>query len=334
MNIRQIIFLIITSICLFGLGLSVLASQVSGNRVNIAYISDLNLYHTPSQTQGVKHVLEKKIGVQVYESQAIFQEIIKYINQKLTPDVVIFGGNNITDAEKTENLWQLFLDMISELKSDVFVNLGVNELKIYNIDELIHSLSIFGYKTKSSWHSQKIKNYLFIGLDSVSLFNNPRLSKEQLKWFASTLSQNKDMVTVVTLYHSLLDSEGNVLNNSLAKKIIEIISVNPQIKLVMFGGEYFNRVHLLKSCIFVNSPSPVVYPCSFKFIELLPDRIQIKTVHIPLKGIINKALKSAQEAEYFKSKTSSNDVKSYLLGKKQDLRFDYVFLKPSDLKNR
>ena len=332
MDIKQKIFsIIITLNCLFGWNLSAVASPINNDNVNIVYISDLNLYHTPSQNQGENHVLEKKFGILVYESQAVFQELIRYINQKLKPDVVIFGGNNITDGKKNENLWQLFLDMVSELKCEVFVNLGVNELKLYNMDELIHSLNIFGHRTKSSWYSRKIKNYLFIGLDSVSLFNNPKLSKEQLKWFTSTLSQNKNTITVVTLYHSLLDSEGNIINNPVAKKLTEIISVNPQVKLVIFRGEYFNRVHLFKDCLFVNAPSPVVYPCSFKVIELLPDRIKIKTVNIPLKGVIKKAFKSAQGAEYFKVKISPKDVKSYLSGKGQDLQFDYLFY---DLKDR
>ena len=329
---KQKIFLIIIAlISLFRCYLSASALYASDDKINILYISDLNLYHTPSQNQEGKHILEKKFGIQIYESQAIFQEIIKYINQKLSPDIVIFGGNNISDVKKTENLWQLFLDMVSEIKSDVFVNLGVNELKNYNTDELTSSLNIFGHQKNNLWYSQKINNYLFIGLDSTSLFNNPKLSKEEFKWFISTLSGNMSIPTIVALYHPLLDLEGNIVNNSLAKKIIEIISVNPQVKLVLSGGEYFNRVHLLNGCVFVNSPSPVVYPCSFKVIEFLPDRVKINTVNIPLKGVIKKALKSAQEAEVFKAKTSSNNVKSYLSGKGQDLQFEYHF---SNLKDR
>lgn len=332
MDVKQKNFLIIiTLIALFVWHSLVFALQVSDDKISIIYISDLNLYHTPSQSQGIKHTLEKKFGILIYESQAVFQEIIGYINQKLKPDIVIFGGNNIADEKKDENLWQLFLDMTSELKSKVFVNLGINEIKTYNTDELTYSLSIFGQRAKSLWYSQKIKNYLFINLNSVLLFNNSGLSREQLKWFTSVLSQNKNTTTVIALYHSLLDSEGNIINNSAAKKIIEIISANPQVKLVLSGGEYFNRTHLFKDCLFVNVPSPVVYPCSFKIVELFPGSIKIRTINIPLKGIVNKALKSAKEAEYFKTKASPNDVKSYLLGKSQDLQFDYVF---SDLKNR
>ena len=327
MYIKPNCFLIIVTLtCLFGLSLFLYSSFAVSDKLRIVYITDLNLYNTPSQSQGEKHILEKKFGILVYESQTVFQETIKYINQKLNPDIVIFGGNNIADAKKNENLWMLFLDMISELKSNVFVNLGINEIKAYNTDELIHSLSSYGYKPNTLWYAQKIKNYLFIGLDSVLLFNNPKLSREQLKWFTSVLSRNKDDLTVVTLYHSLLDSEGNIINNPVAKKIIDIINVNPQVKLVISGGEYLNRVHLFNKCLFINSPSPVVYPCSFKLIEFLPDRINIQTVKIPLKGIIKKALKSAQDAEVFKAKASSKDIKNHLLGKNQDLEFNYVFL--------
>ena len=332
MTIKQkIFFIIITSIYLFGQNLPRSASYVSDDKISIVYISDLNLYNTPSQNQLEKHMLEKRFGVLVYESQAIFQEIIKYINQKLDPEIVIFGGNNISDLRKDENLWTLFLDMVSEIKGDIFMNLGTNEIKAYNTDELLQSLKTFDSQRNTLWHLRKIKNYLFIGLDSVSLFDNPKLSKEQLQWFLSTLSQNQNVVTVVSLHYPLLGSEGEIINNSVVKRITEIISVNPQIKLVLSGGGYFNRVHLLNGCVFVNAPSPVVYPCSFKVIELLPGRIKIKTVNILLKGIIKKALKSAQDAEVFKAKLPLNQIKSYLLGKNQDLQFNYSF---SDLKNR
>ena len=326
MNIKQKIFLIIfTFISLLGCVLSASSFNDSKDKITVIYISDLNLFHTPFQNQVEKSVLEKKFGILVYESQAVFQEVIKRINETLNPDLVIFGGNNIALGRKNENLWMLFLDMVNELKSEVFINLGINELKIYNTDELVRSLSLFGRRTNNLWYSQKIKKYLIVCLDSVSIFNNPKLSGEQLKWFASVLSQNKNTITIVALYHSLLDSEGNIISNPVAKKIIKMIDANPQIKLVLFGGEYFNRIHLRKGCLFVNAPSPVVYPCAFKMIELLPGRIKINTINISLKGIVKKALKSAQEAESFKEKVSRNNVKSYLSGKNQDLQFDYVF---------
>ena len=215
--------------------------------------------------------------------------------------------------------------MTSEVKGKILVNLGINEIKTYNTDELINSLRVLDRKGNTPWYFEKIKSYLFVGLDSVSLFNNPKISKEQLNWFESVLLKNKNIPTVVTLYHPLLDANGKLLNIPIAKKMVGIIKTNPQIKLVLFGGQYFNRTYLLNGCLFVSAPSPVVYPCSFKYIELLPKIIRIKTVNIPLKGIVNKALKSVESADAFKTQIPLKDLKSYLSGSKQDLQFDYVF---------
>ena len=92
MSIKQKIFLIIfTFISLLDCALSVSSFNESKDKITVIYISDLNLFHTPFQNQIEKSALEKKFGILVYESQAVFQELIRDINQKLNPDIVIFG---------------------------------------------------------------------------------------------------------------------------------------------------------------------------------------------------------------------------------------------------
>lgn len=321
----KIIFTIITLICLLGPASSVLASHINDNAIKVVYITDLNLFHTPSQTQINKSNLENQFGILLYESQAVFQELVKNINQKISPDIVIFGGNNIALEQTDNNLWQLFLDIVSEIKSDVFVNLGANELKTFNSDELVTSLSSFDGDRKVTWHSKKIKNFLFIGLDSVSLMNNAKMSSKQINWLTNILAKNKKTLTVITLYDPLLKEDGSIINNKIVKKITSIIAKNPQIKLVVFGGTYRNRSKIINNCLYLAASSPVVYPCSFKSIELIPGKIKVRTLTIPLKGVVKKALKSAEDAECFKSKVGSGAIKSYLSGNRSDREYDYVF---------
>lgn len=319
------IFTIITLICLLGSAFTVFASHINDNVVKVVYIADLNLSHTPLQTQNSKSNLEKQFGILLYESQAVFQELIKNINQKLSPDIVIFGGNNIAFNETDNNYWQLFLDMISEIKSDIFVNLGVNELKTLNSDELVSSLASFESDRKVTWHSKKIKDFLFVGLDSVSLMNNAKRASKQINWLIDILAKNKKTLTIITLYDPLLKDDGTIVNNKSAKKIANIIAKNHQIKLVIFGGRYFNRCKIINDCLYLAIPSPVVYPCSFKSIEIAKGKIKVRTLTIPLKGVVKKALKSAEDAEYFKSKGNLGAIKSYLSGKLSDREYDYVF---------
>ena len=70
-----VIFLILLFFSLEGL------SSENTNSIRFVYISDLNLYPTPQETQRLKSKYEKLDGLLLYETQAIFQEIIRHINK-------------------------------------------------------------------------------------------------------------------------------------------------------------------------------------------------------------------------------------------------------------
>ncbi len=294
------------------------------NGLKFIYISDLNLYPTPSITQSRKHDSEKSRGLLIYESQAIFQEIIRYINQKIDCDAVIFGGNNIYSPLKKitqkENVWQLFLDMASEIKSTVLIVLGDNELKTCNIDELIHGISLYNPSAKTSWWTYELKDCLFIGLDSSSLFNNKKESEVQLNWLSEVLLKNKQKNTLIFLHKSLIDPEGNLIDNQNAKKIFDIIKAHNQVKFIGSGNELINRAKLVDSIIYVISPSPSAFPCSFKYVEINNSKIKIRTIKLPLKGIIKKAEQYLVESDYAIKLFPSSPklVKQYVSGDSTD----------------
>lgn len=314
--------------------LSVYSSEEEDNSLTLVYISDLNLFPTPLISQREKHELEKQDGLLVYESQAVFQDIVRYINQKVTTDLVIFAGNNVVCSKPAfdmqvsdELIWNLFLDMASEIKVNFLVNLGQNEILSKSKNAILQMMKSFGQDIANTWWSYKIKDYLIIGLDSSLFFVDERQSRIELKWLKELLLNNKFLKTIIFTHKSLLTPEGVIIEKKSVKELFNILDKNPQVVLLASGGEYLNRIKIINHLVYVQNSSPVAYPCTFKIIQLTPEMLKIKTVNIPLKGVIKKAEMFLVESVRAKTlfQTSVKNVKKYVKGNKSDANFQIYF---------
>ena len=321
---RIFVFLFVVSVTVL------MAFQISGaieKKLRFVYITDLNLYHTPNSTQTKKHINELKNGILVYESQAIFQELIRELNKKINPDFIVFGGNNISDSSPAEKLWQLFLDISSEINTDLLICFGKNEIKNYSTFDLSKSLSNFSINSTRTWYSKMFGDYLFIVLDTVSLLNNKNIAIEQLNWLKSTLLKNKHFITVIIVADSFFYSHDDLSENKYFNSLEEIISQNPQVKLVLSGGNYLNRSSFKDSTVYLDSASTTVYPCTFRIIELGHNELSVQTLPISLKGVIKKAEKSILDSDLAKNSFPSSPVqiKAFLSGHRVEQQFTRSF---------
>ncbi len=295
--------------------------------LRFVYVSDLNLYPTPQETQRLKSKYEKSDGLLLYETQAIFQEIVRYINKNYNCDFVIFGGNNISDLGFTNNnqsnlnVWNLLLDMASEINSKFYIVVGKNEVTSVSNNDLIHALNHnCDLETKYTWWHKKTNSFLLIALDSVLFFNSKYHAKVQLDWLSQLLLKNKDLPTIVFLHEPILSHSGIALEKSDIKNLIQIIQKNKQIKLIVSGSDYINRIKNLGNTVNIISSSPSIYPNSFKYIEISKEKVKVNTVVIPLKGIVKKAEQSLIDSDRAKNQPLElyKSIKNYVLGEVPD----------------
>ena len=339
-KVKTLIIIIALAAFMFTAFSSVYSSE-EDNNLTLVYISDLNLLPTPSVSQREKHELEKTLGLLVYESQAIFQDIVKYINQNIASDLVVFGGNNVIASNKAgffmdtsdELVWNLFLDMASEIKANFLINLGQNEILSKSKNGIVQIMKSFAQDITNTYWSYKIKDHLLIGLDTNLFFVDEKQGKLELEWLEELLLKNKLLKTVIFTHKSLLTSEGVIIDKKPIKELFSILDKNPQVVLLASGGEYLNRVTIIKHLVYVQNSSPIAFPCTFRTIQLTPDMLKIKTVKIPLKGIIKKAEESLIESGRAKelSQASIKNIKKYVKGIKSDADFRIFF---RDLSNR
>ncbi|OGI20557.1 MAG: hypothetical protein A3B68_05805 [Candidatus Melainabacteria bacterium RIFCSPHIGHO2_02_FULL_34_12] len=339
---RSIIYLSLIIVTTFCLSLVSKAFALPDNHkhISFAYITDLNLYPTPLVSRREKNILEKNNGLLIYESQVILQDVIRYINQKLNLDAVVFGGNNIaylpeskTKENQRESIWQLFLEMTSELKPRAIFVPGLNEMKLLNTDEIINSLKSSGIDSDNLWWSHKIKDFLFIGLNSSFILNDSRLCEKQLIWLKKTLVENKTKYTVLFLHDSVLTPDGIPVKNKNVRELLKTIEEHSQIVLVASGGDYLNRIYNRQNTLFISTSSPIAYPCSYKLIEIDYNKIKVKTLTIPFKGIVKKSEQYLIASDYaiMLFPSSPKLIKNYVKGMNSDLSID---LPISDLRNR
>lgn len=316
-----------------------LVESNEGNRsFKIVYITDLNLYPTPLTSKKEKHILEKGIGLLIYESQAIFLDLIRYLNKNEKPDIVVFGGDNISGfSEKygdiEQDVWQLFLDMISELKAVVLSVFGKNELNTLSKKELVRTINRFGIGTSDLWWSYKLDNTLLIGLNSELFFTSGDETEKQIIWFKNKLNENKNSVIIVFMHKSLIDLNGNVIKNQNVGAFINILKTRQEMVLVVSGDGYLNRIKKVDNVYYILSPSIIAYPCNYKIFKVDSNSIEIKTKQIPLKGIIKKAEKSLEDSDFAASfyLNSHKPVRKHVLGEYSDNNMMFHF---KDLSHR
>ena len=297
----------------------IVSAQNNSDTIKIIYLPDLNLYPTPLVRPKEKDILEKSFGFLIYESQAIFQDIIRFINQKINFDILVFGGNNIKDRTSLH----LLLDMASEIKGGVLFLVDKNEMQLSASNELLKENKLLGadFQSGNAWWSYKIKNYLLIGL------NYDPQRKKQIEWLKEILLKNKNYATVLFLHDPLIDSNKNFIKTKAANEIISLVNINPQVKLVISSGGYLNRIKPSNNAVFLLSSSPIVYPCAVKLIELSESKIKIKMLNISLKGIIKKSGESLIGSKLALNlfPESQKSIKSYVLGSRSDLNFEIDF---------
>jgi hypothetical protein len=238
------------------------------------------------------------------ESQLFLQEVIKGINA-LKPDFVVFGGDQVETVGQNEANWQLFIDLVQALNMPWYFVLGEQDVSGKGF---VDKMRQFGPDFKGRgitgntpyWSVDPATNVHLIGLDT-SQANNPtgELSEQQLEWLKNDLSSNKGKFTVVISHHPLLPpapydggpplDEYVLPNGSDAR---EILGRSSDVRLVVSGHLYMNKVQLEREVYHVSAAGLDVYPCQYKLFRVNKDAITMESFEVPFAALVKKAKKS------------------------------------------
>lgn len=280
---------------------------------SFAFVSDINLTNRMKDT----HIL-------YHESQLFLQEAIKNLN-KLSPDFVIFGGDQVEGPGKDDENWNLFVDVVQNLRCPWNFILGDRDISGESF--YVDKMRTFGLDWKGKgidlntpyWSTNPEHNVHLIGLDtSRNRSKSGYVSRKQLAWLKDDLSKNIGKFTILFSHHPLLapppyDGASPWSNYSLeeAGAVREVIASSPYIKLCLSGHVGVNKLSTEGGIYYVSSAGLTTYPCTFKIFRVEPERIIMETYEMEFKALVNKSKEALLESNlaYYYQKS---DPKRYL----------------------
>lgn len=193
-----------------------------------------------------------------------FRKAINTVN-KLSPDFVITGGDNIMDASaqswgRSDSLYRLFESMIKSFEMPVYTTIGNHDLfGIYEQSGISTNHSEYGKnmyenRLRNRYYSFDFKEWQFIVLDGVGITNDRRyrgfVDSKQLKWLEKQLqSIGKQKPVIISIHIPLLSVESHFAlgptkafkDNSIVNNANEVRAVlkDYNIKIILQGHTHF-----------------------------------------------------------------------------------------------
>lgn len=234
------------------------------------------------------------------ESQLFLQDAMKQIN-RLAPDFVIFGGDQVDAIGEDEANWQLFIDIVQTLNSpwsfvlgerDVSGNVPVDKLRTYGRDWKGKGLA----GDQSYWSQDILPGVHLIGLDTSRANTTVGdLSSDQLAWLQADLDANKKGIVIVASHHPLLAPapfdggppwDDYVLPQGATAR--EILNSSRYVRLAVSGHVYVSKIERERDIWYVSGPALDVFPCGFRYFRVDQTGISVETYLVDYPALIKK----------------------------------------------
>ncbi|WP_167609269.1 metallophosphoesterase family protein [Maribellus sediminis] len=199
-----------------------------------------------------------------YNAVEGFSQAIDSIN-KLAPDFVLTGGDNIMDAiaqtyEKSDSAFHLFSSTIEKLTMPLYSTIGNHDVfGLYKKSGVDPNHPEYGKKfyekrIAKRYYSFDHKNWHFVVLDGIGFTDDRHyyghVDVEQLKWLKNDLERNgKEKPVVVSIHIPLLSIGSQImesptqgmLENTIVTNAHDVIKILEQYntKLVLQGHLHF-----------------------------------------------------------------------------------------------
>jgi 3',5'-cyclic AMP phosphodiesterase CpdA len=189
---------------------------------------------------------------------------------KLHPDFVITGGDNIMDAlgqdwERSDSLCNIFQSMIKQLPCRIYTAMGNHDVfGLYENSKVMPEHPEFGKKMYEQrfckrYYSFDHKNWHFIVLDGIGIADDPTyygyVDQEQMEWIKTDLQKNGTSTPIIICTHIPLMSvesqvalgptkafdKKSIINN--ANEVRALFDGYP-VKLVLQGHTHFLKIYL------------------------------------------------------------------------------------------
>lgn len=178
-----------------------------------------------------------------------FRRAIDTIN-KLKPELVITGGDNIMDAlrqkqSRADSLYSLYLQEVGKLEMPIYHSIGNHEpfgiLSSGKVDttNALYGKKIFKQSLGKNFYAIEHKNWKFFVLDPIEYDTAHKLhgqiKQEQIAWIKSELAKTKKNTPIAIVLHvPLLSSISQINNGATAPNSAGLVVENSKQVLDLF----------------------------------------------------------------------------------------------------
>lgn len=182
------------------------------------------------------------------------QETIKEINEYKDVDFVLFGGNNIANAD-INNL-NTFIYLLKKINKQAIVLMGSNDvLSSSGINKEYYLKKVkkaqFFHSKKPNYTFKK-QDYLFIVMDGAKQYfksTNGYYNKDELLWLNKILEKNKEEKVIILQHFPILENSSKWLKTAGIENYKEILSKYNNI-ITIISGHYDENIELKKDGIY------------------------------------------------------------------------------------
>ncbi len=227
-----------------------------------AFITDIHLEYSKSTLQNFGLVIEKL--------------------NKLNPDLIITGGDNVKDARQqsesyADSLYNLYLSQVKRFNIPVYSGIGNHEVFGWNNPQISPENPLYGKKMFESrlgkcYYSFTHKGWKFFMIDDIKNTESGQkyignIDDEQMQWLKSELAATEAGTPLVVCAHIPFISSmkkfefgslsGTPVNDGVSNSI-EFFKLfeNHNLKLVLQGHFHFFEVLYANNIYYITSPAP------------------------------------------------------------------------------
>lgn len=287
---KSVVFLLVLIVCFC----SVEGCCAKPNSLKFAQVSDAH-YSTFEADTSYKLLRT---------SSLLLDDAVGQINAMPDIDFTIFTGDLVNKPLEKELLsFTTHANFLNSPWYPVFGNHDVSHsgrlTKQRYLDIVCCHNRNFSFKTPYYSFVPK-KGYKAIVLDTIiddKISSNGHISEEQLCWLKNELQNSKGDIILIFTHVPVVEpypSENHRLLNSYDLKLILKKFSNP---IIVCSGHYHaTKVEQEDNVIYIESPSLVSYPNSFRVVSILPERKKV-IVDVYLKETRLKALQEKAKAK-------------------------------------
>jgi Icc protein len=239
------------------------------------------------------------------KSVPLFIDTLRQIGRLPKLSFVLFGGDQIQSGPHDRESLVVFHEWARQLDVPVYILLGNMEVSpVAGDSRLTKADYLAAWQGKgiapgrTSWTADPVRGVRVIGFD-VTVDGMPygEATPERLAWLKRELENARSKELVVLATHQLLlqtcpldeEPEWSLWMVRNHAEVRDLLARYPNVRLALAGHHHCAKVDTVGRTTYISTPAVVTYPCAFRLFTVGRGGIEVKTIGIDDRALVERA---------------------------------------------